>query len=306
MLYSKKLKFERNHIEEQFRARKERLSQLKDKFQKRAVMLLALALLILVPIVAYRNGYLNVPEIIINIADIFFVTVISFLAASLFVRLTVDKIFHLFEGEFEVEQNIIFTKLYSSFIYMVALGIILWRLGVSQENIAIYLGFVTTGVAFAIREIILSFFIWLIVLQKKPFRIGDVIKMGEDVGMVTKIGTFFITIESVSDPKETVKIPNKQILEKNVLNMGRDRMYQEIKLEISRVPKDIDARIKKIKSFVNSGLKDGESANVQIDADGPHWYLKIKLIIHPENESEKSDILKATYFLTKDILKKAD
>jgi small-conductance mechanosensitive channel len=173
-----------------------------------------------------------------------------------------------------------------------------------MQNIVIYLGFLTTGVALSLSQIIYSFSVWTIVLNKKPIRIGDVVCIDNNMGVVTKIGTFFLTIESIVDPKETIRIPNKVLLDKPILNMGRDRMYQEIKLSITKVPKDLDLRIKRIKDFLKAELDEAESIKISVDANEAKWFLKIKLIIKPEHEAKRSKILKTIYPLLKDILKK--
>lgn len=299
-------KSRREQFGENLKLRKEKLSQIKGGIQKRALILTFFVLLFGIPWLAQRLGIITIPPVIDNLLEIIFVASIALWSASVFVRLTVSRAFHYLEGEVEIEQHILLTKLYTWFVYLIAFAVILWRLGISTENIVIYLGFVTTGIALSISQLIFSFFVWLVILNKKPVRMGDVINVDGNIGVVTKIGTFFLTIESVVDPKETLKIPNKVLLDKPILNMGRDRMYQEIKLSITKVPKDLNQRIKVIRQYLSSELDGAESIKIGLDADGSKWYLKIKLVIRPEHEGKKSEILRTIYPLLKDILKKPD
>jgi len=54
-----------------------------------------------------------------------------------------------------------------------------------------------TGLAFAVRDVLMSFFAWMILLRKKPFRIGDYIRIGEDEGKA---------ITHLLDRKDYVKV----------------------------------------------------------------------------------------------------
>jgi len=306
MLTTEHFKLGRVRLEEKLKLKRERLAQMKSGIQKRVITLSVFLVIFGVLWYEQRTGFLQLPPVVDSAIELFLVSIAAFWFASVFVRLTVSRVFGLLEGEVDVEQHILITKLYSIFVYLLAIGVILWKLGISTQNIVIYLGFVTTGVALSLSQLLFSFCVWLVVLNKKPFRIGDVICVDNNIGLVTKIGTFFITIESVVDPKETIKIPNKVLLDKPILNMGHDRMYQEIKLSLAKVPKDLNQRIKRIKDFLKAELDDAESINISLDADGTKWFLKIKLVIRPEHESKKSEILKAIYPLLKDILKHKD
>lgn len=306
MLTKEHFQLGKEKFQERLKVKKEKLSQMKSGIQKRVLALTVFLIIFGVLWYEQKTGFLSLPPIVDTTVEFFLVSIASLWFASVFVRLTVSRVFHVFEGEMEVEQHILLTKLYSIFIYLIAIGVILWKLGVSTQNLVLYLGFVTTGVALSLSQLLFSFCVWIIVLNKKPIRMGDVVCIDNNLGVVTKIGTFFLTIESIVDPKETIKIPNKVLLDKPILNMGRDRMYQEIKLSINKVPKDLDQRIKRIQDFLKAEFDDAESIRISLDADGTKWFLKIKLVIKPEHEGKKSKVLKVIYPLLKDILKHKD
>jgi MscS family membrane protein len=306
MLTAEHLKLGKERFQEKLKIKRERLAQIKGGIQKRVLALTVFLIIFGVLWYEQRTGFLQLPPIVDTTIEFFLVSIASLWFASVFVRLTVSRVFQFFESEMEVEQHILITKIYSIFIYLLAVGVILWKLGISSQNLVLYLGFVTTGIALSLSQLLFSFAVWLIILNKKPIRMGDVVCIDNNVGVVTKVGTFFLTIESIVDPKETIKIPNKILLDKPILNMGRDRMYQEIRLSITKVPKDLDQRLKRIREFLSAELDEAESIKISVDASETKWFLKIKLIIKPEHEGKKSEILKAIYPLLKDILKHKD
>ena len=162
----------------------------------------------------------NIPEPLLASGRIIFTILIVMLIISVFLRLTEQRVFKLFDKETDLEQKIFFTKLYVITIYFLGLLVILHSFGLTINNAMLIVGLMATGLAFAVRDVILSFIAWLIILRKHPFRIGDVIRMGEDVGEVLRIGTFFITLDSSNGTVN--KVPNKVFLDKSFLNYGKE------------------------------------------------------------------------------------
>ncbi|MGC9310598.1 MAG: mechanosensitive ion channel domain-containing protein [Candidatus Aenigmatarchaeota archaeon] len=274
------------------------------KIKKRILLLLALSLLFVVPYLAAIQGILPVPEPALKVAEIFIVSLLAFLCVSIMQGLTVSRVFMLLEGKVEIEERIFFTKLYSFFLYSIAIAVIFWELGVSASNITIFLGLVTTGLAFAIRDIVTSFFVWFIILTKKPFRIGDTIRLGDDTGTITRIGTFFLTMQTTKKSKEFWKIPNRLILEKPLLNMGKGSVLHSKKIALSKIPPNIDKRMEKIRAIADKYVEDKELIKVLVNHDGDKWYLEFSFTLKTQEEELRSKILTETYSVIKDIVKK--
>lgn len=174
----------------------------------------------------------------------------TYFIATVFIRLTQTKVFKIFDESAEPEQKLLLSKFYISFIYFLSTAFVIWRLGVTPENIALVLGFLATGIAFAVRDVIQSFFVWYMLLTKKPFRMGDYIKIDEEEGIVRHIGTFFVFIERINtDLKGMVKIPNKVFLEKKVITYGGGANVPVIiKAPVTSIGlEDVDGKIKEIK-----------------------------------------------------------
>jgi MscS family membrane protein len=123
-------------------------------------ILLLTSLLLFFGLVYYliSREIIAIDPLIIKIIGIFFTLVLSLLIATIVVRFTANRVWNMFEKEMEVEQRIIISKLYSVSLYSIAFIITFWKAGVSLGNLTIFAGLIATGFAFAIRDLLLSFF----------------------------------------------------------------------------------------------------------------------------------------------------
>ncbi|MGM5482915.1 MAG: mechanosensitive ion channel family protein [Nanobdellota archaeon] len=251
----------------------------KSFFNKAIVIFLGLFLSLEGVVYLQKKGFVQLPISIIGAINLILVTTLTLFIINLILRFTVDSVFNFFKKEMEIEQRIFITKLYSVLVYAIGISFILYKAGVGINDIAIFLGLITTGVAFAIRDVILSFFAWMIILAKKPIRIGDIIGTTEYTGTVTRIGTFFVTLEEKKYRK--VKIPNKTFLDKHIFNYGKDKVSGELRLTL----KDFEIDVNKLISNIKSALKKYE-VDVHFDTDGKDLFIKLSYKIKPEKEDD--------------------
>jgi small-conductance mechanosensitive channel len=133
---------------------------------------------------------------------------------------------------------------------------------------------VATGFAFAIRDVILSYFIWFILLTKKPFKIGDYIRVGDDdslEGLVKHIGLFYVVVDPTPETYEDYfKIPNKMFLEKPIKNYGRGKFRNEFEMyfEIEELQANFPAKVEALKEKVWGSLDVDVSFFLGADSDG--------------------------------------
>ncbi len=155
-------------------------------------------------------------------------------------------------------------------MFLIATIIALWELGVTASNITIFVGFVATGIALSIRDVITSYLVWFILLTKRPFRIGDYIKIGDDEGRVLHIGTFFVLIDdSPERPDDYVRIPNRIFLEKPVANFGKTDVPLVVKIPIT------DQKIlKAVESGVKSAVK--REVSIRLSCEAEKWYAVVE------------------------------
>lgn len=262
------------------------------KKQVKTILLLSIILIISELIyLGFRREIITIDPVIIKFVEVFLTLIISLLVISIVLRFTSNRVWTMFEKEMELEQRIIVTKLYSVSLYSIALLVIFWKAGVSLGNLTLFIGLIATGFAFAIRDILLSFFAWFIILNKKPFKMGDFIKIGDEKGLVTRIGTFFFRLDLQSSD-EFIKIPNSQIMTKSIHNQGGGKFRDEIKFALKSIPPDLEQKLSSLNTFIKTRSLLKENIKTTLVSDVSGWYIQI---IYPTNF--KQDHLKPAIFL---------
>lgn len=242
---------------------------------KRIFLLSAILIVVELIYVGIRREFIAIDSIFLSIIELVLTLIISLLVVTVILRFTQNKVWTMFEQEMEVEQRIIISKLYSVSLYTIAFIITFWKAGVSLGNITIFVGLIATGFAFAIRDLLLSFFAWFIILNKKPFQMGDYIRLGDDMGLVTRIGTFFFTLEQARKP-EFIKVPNSLVLGKSIRNLGEGSFTQELLFPIKSLPDDYSTDLQEVITFIKSRTQFKDFIKASISTDQAHWYIKIE------------------------------
>lgn len=210
----------------------------------------------------------------------------TYFLTSIFIKFTQKRAYNLFTESVDTEQRILLSKLYIYFVYLIATAFVLWNMGVTLENITLFVGLIATGLAFALREIILSFFVWFMLLTKRPFRIGDYIKVGEDEGKVIHIGTFYVFLTPLNtDLEQSIKIPNKIFLEKQTINYGSNSLPIFLKLPVTALS-ELNENVKKIASIKKNLLEvyPDYKINPKLVSEKEYVYLLFDFTVsHKEN-----------------------
>lgn len=249
------------------------------------ILLLGFFLLAMTAIVmAHDKGWIIINDNLIKTLKTISLVVWAYFIATIIIRITQTQVHKLFDESVALEQKLLLNKFYIGFVYVIATTIILWRLGATIQNITIFLGFLTTGMAFALREFLLSYFVWFMLLTKKPFRIGDYIRIGNSEGFVQHIGTFFVFVDPAdTEIKETIKIPNKIFLEKDVFVYGGINIPVMVKAPVTSVElKDVEEKIKFIKKdFAKAYPK--YTINPKLISDKEYVYLYYDFTVSKEH-----------------------
>lgn len=243
---------------------KSKFKELRIKFLSVSMIVTALILIILQGILyLHAQRMIALPQVVIKAAESISLVIATLFIASLLLRLTIKRVYNLFD---EPEEKIFYSKIYTWTLYSIGLFFILYHFGVSLGNITIFIGLIATGLAFAIRDVLMSFFGWIILLRKKPFRIGDYIRIGEDEGKVIHIGTFYVLLDKTPDiPEDYSRVPNRLFLEKSVNILGKNSLQDQILLNLSDYPKNPDQTLKELKSDVESLLAVSKHVAAYID-----------------------------------------
>jgi small-conductance mechanosensitive channel len=249
-------------------------------------------------VMANSNGWIALNSGILTAFKTISIILWTYFIASIFIKLTQNKAHKLFDESVDIEQKILLSKFYTFIVYSLATAYVLWKMGVTLANITIFLGLIATGLAFALREILLPFFIWFILLTKRPFRIGDYIRIGEDEGKVRHIGTFFVFLDPINtDINETIKIPNKLFLEKQIINYGGLNLPVVLKVPITAVDlKDCSNKIKNIRTNLLKKYTEYK-INPKIISEKEYVYLFFDFTVSPKENLPKirNDIYEEVY-----------
>ncbi|MBP2030229.1 small-conductance mechanosensitive channel [Methanohalophilus levihalophilus] len=234
------------------------------------IIFLFFILPISIVLIADSQLWVTIPDIILDFLKLVDIVLISYALATIFLKFTVNIIPNWFESVGKREEKILLSKIYIAFVYVLATVIIFWQVGISSQNIVIFLGLIATGFAFAIRDVILSYFIWFILLTKKPFKIGDYINVGEEEGQVKHIGLFYVVIYP-SRHGGYYKIPNKVFLEKPIKNYGVSAFESTFDYYLEEIPKDLKTRI----TSVVEKAREVENINMKLVLDSDSDGLKL-------------------------------
>lgn len=122
-------------------------------------------------------------------------------------------------------------KLFSIIVYIIVLSIgVFIALGVLKlektvTSLLAGLGVIGLALGFAFQEVASNFMAGIIILIRKPFHIGEVIKSNDYMGTVKKINLRTTEIESFQGQK--ILIPNKEVFQNAIINYstkGRRRI----------------------------------------------------------------------------------
>lgn len=221
------------------------------------------------------------PNISRNLSSILLVIGILF-AVSLVLRITIKRLFNLFD---EPEERIFYSKIYTWVLYGVGIFVILYHFGVSLGNITLVIGLMATGLAFAVRDVLMSFFAWMILLRKKPFRIGDYIRIGEDEGKVLHIGMFYVLLDKTVDlPEDYTRVPNRLFLEKSINNLGKNFFQEQITFQLSGLPKNMKQTEVEIAQEITRLLERKDYLKVYSDIKNEKLCLVIEYLVNFEKK----------------------
>jgi small-conductance mechanosensitive channel len=260
--------------------RKKRADEALNKFKVKAGTvnkalnrLILLFLFVILPlqgaIIAIRLEYIVVPELIPAFLEAIVTIMVSYTIATVFLKLTIYLAPERFGGAGSQEEKILLSKAYVAFIYALSTLVVFWQLGIDTRDIAIFLGLIATGFAFALRDIIFSYFAWFILLTKKPFKIGDYIEVGDEQGMVKHIGLFYVVVDPTPSTYEDFhKIPNKVFLEKAITNHGKGKFKLAFDFYIKDIPAYLDEKVESIREKARSAGYGDARFHLDSDKDG--------------------------------------
>jgi MscS family membrane protein len=219
-----------------------------------------------------------------NFLEHVFISALVLLVFRLIYKFTAARIEKMFD---EQEERIFYSKIYGWILFTIGALIVLNLFGLSLNNITLFIGIIATGFAFAVREVLLSFIGWLVLLRKKPFRIGDYIKIGEDYGKVVHIGTYYVILDRTSElPDDFTRIPNRFFLEKSIEKLGKNRSQEKLMFRISERPDKKEERLEKLEENIKAIDANAQLLSANFDVQHDRLYLIINVLVPFDNKSQ--------------------
>lgn len=106
----------------------------------------------------------------------------------------------------------------------------IWVEGLRQ--VGTFLGLFTAGMAIALKDVIVDFAGWLVIVTKSPLQIGDRIQIGEHAGDVVDISVLHFTLLEIGNwvagdqsTGRVIRVPNAKVLTESVANYTAEFPY---------------------------------------------------------------------------------
>lgn len=122
----------------------------------------------------------------------------------------------------KVSRNVTLNNLFSSVIYFVVLGIVIFtvlsilKLDKAVTSILAGAGILGLALAFAFQDIAANFMSGIFISFRKPLKVGDVVKLKDFMGKIKEINLRDTVMETFQG--ETVIIPNKEVFQNAIKN----------------------------------------------------------------------------------------
>lgn len=116
-------------------------------------------------------------------------------------------------------------------ILLVGLIAVLQRLGVQTTSIIAVLGAASLAVGLALQGTLSNVAAGVMLLVLRPYRVGDLINVGGDIGKVMRLDLFTTQLMDANNTK--IVVPNKKVFDDTILNLsGQKTRRMEIKIGV--------------------------------------------------------------------------
>lgn len=119
----------------------------------------------------------------------------------------------------------IFSRIFNVIIFAIIFFIAFFSFVGSWSGLGIFAGFITAALGFALQKPITGVAAWLMVVIKRPFSVGDRIRIGDIRGEVYDITLTHVYIDEIGGIADTedhsgrnVMIPNHKLFESDLIN----------------------------------------------------------------------------------------
>jgi len=194
-------------------------------------------------------------ELKITVGSLFFglLTLIIFFMISRGIRQFLGQVFLPQAGAEPALSQAISTLVFY-IIIIIGTGVALSAMGIDLTTFAVIAGGLSVGLGFGLQEIINNFVSGFILLFERSLGPGDVVRIGDDIGVVKGVGIRSTTIRTRDDIE--LIVPNSYFLTEIVTNLTRSERQVRVRISVG--------------VSYSSNPREVEQALIAATADHPH------------------------------------
>lgn len=165
---------------------------------------------------------LNLGDIVQNIFDVIVIVIIVFQitrSIQIVIEFAAQKLSDDEENEHAKSAAQLLSAITTIAVWIFAIILILSNVGVNVTSLIAGVGIGGIAIAFALKEILSDLFSSFSIYFDKPFKAGDLIKVGDDIGEVQKVGIKTTRIKARTG--EELIVSNKDLTSSRVHNYKR-------------------------------------------------------------------------------------
>ena len=155
------------------------------------------------------------PTLMLLVAKVTIIFVISIILVTVFNRLVVK----VAEKRLKIKRGrlVHVNRFFQLSVYSIAIILSLWVFNIDVTGLLSGLGIGALVIGFALKEIIENWVSGLIIISEKTYKIGDVIKICDLVGVVTDISLRTTRLKTYD--RNEIIIPNSMLLRDTIVNL---------------------------------------------------------------------------------------
>ncbi len=130
------------------------------------------------------------------------------------------------------------------------ISLALARLGLNLENIALIAGALSVGIGFGLQAIVSNFVSGLILLTERPVKVGDIVNIKGNEGIVRRISVRSTEVETFD--RASVIIPNSELITSAVTNWTHKDSVARISIKVGVA---YDSNVEKVRDILLNEAK---------------------------------------------------
>lgn len=195
------------------------------------------------------------------------------------------------QWELDPQVRMILVRLVRPIVILLAAVIALDIVGIDATILVVILGAIALAIPLSLREPVSNVVSGALLLSRRPFRVGDLIKVNDVHGVVLNLGLSSTRIKSISG---RIVIPNSLVLNNPIINYSRENLSlleQTIPCPITQSPEEYIALCLGVLGNVPSIQENPEPEAVLTEIAGEHFCLTVRGWVMTEHYFEARDDL---------------